>query len=108
MFNLQISKARQVIERAFGMTIQRFRILAVPLIYTVDQCVKIVKMCWALHNLCLHDNSSIKTTVLKADAESPFIARRIFVPKILYHADGYSDPDIAYTIEERQEHHECI
>ena len=107
IFNLQLSKARQVIERAFGMTIQRFRILAAPLRFTVDQCVKIAKVCCALHNLCLQDNASNTVTVLKADdARRPFIAKERLVPKILYHVDGYREPDIAFTIEERQEHFE--
>jgi hypothetical protein len=53
VFNLHLSKGRQVIERAFGMMIKRWRILASSLDYSVDRCNRVIRVCALLHNMCL-------------------------------------------------------
>lgn len=104
VYNLTLSKARQVIERAFGMTIQRFRILAAPLTYSIAQCVKVAKLCCTLHNICLKDSLSRNIKVLASDDKShPFVAKERLVPKILYHEKGYQQPGVAFTREELEE-----
>ena len=55
-FNLQHSKARNVVERVIGVLKIRFRCLQSNLPYAPEKVVKIVNICSALHNICrLHN-----------------------------------------------------
>ena len=57
MFNYYLSARRQVIERAFGMLVQRWRILKQPLCQrAVSRIIIIVRTCVVLHNLCINNN----------------------------------------------------
>ena len=101
VYNLQLSKARQVVERAFGMTIRRFRILASSLHYGIVKNVKIAKLCCMLHNLTLQDRASNKILVNASDDKrQPFIAKERLVPRVLYHELSYREEGIVYTAEE--------
>jgi hypothetical protein len=107
VFNLQLARARQVIERALGMTIERFRILASPLAYTESQSVKIVKLCCVLNNMTLKDNLSRKIVMRRQDdINHPFIVKERLVPRILLHENDYREPDVLFTAAELAENRE--
>ena len=58
-FNVAHKRTRQCIERAFGVTKQRFRCLdksGGDLTYAPEKCCKIVVACMILHNMCIAAN----------------------------------------------------
>ena len=74
-FNLQHSKARNVVERVIGVLKSRFRCLQSNLPYAPEKVVKIVNICSALHNICrLHniDNPIEDTTIEIQEDEFEF------------------------------------
>ncbi|XP_018358169.1 PREDICTED: putative nuclease HARBI1 [Trachymyrmex cornetzi] len=57
IFNYRLSRARRVVENAFGIMVAKFRILQKPLTTSVETSEKIVKAIIVLHNFLLsHSN----------------------------------------------------
>jgi hypothetical protein len=52
-FNYYLSLRRQVIERAFGMLVQRWGILWRPLRMNMEHIAQTVRVCCKLHNVCI-------------------------------------------------------
>lgn len=50
VFNYRLSRARRIVENAFGILVCRFRIFLKPLAYAPVKVDKIVRCCIALHN----------------------------------------------------------
>lgn len=50
IFNYRTSRARRVVENAFGILAHRFRCLLTPLATSPQNCIKIAKACIILHN----------------------------------------------------------
>lgn len=58
IFNIRLSRARQVVERAFGIMSNRFRIFQTKMNLSVEKVELVTKTCCLLHNLliCQNDN----------------------------------------------------
>ena len=65
-YNVAHKRTRQVIERAFGVTKQRFRCLDATggeLTHDPTKCCKIIVACMILHNICADGNIPIDDEV---------------------------------------------
>ena len=58
VFNYRLSRARRIIENAFGITASRFRVFRRPIIAKVENVILITKAAIALHNFLISLNSS--------------------------------------------------
>jgi hypothetical protein len=68
VFNYHSAKSRQVVERAFGMMISRWRILVDALgLGSHQKDAVVIKVCCLFHNICLRHNLSKKIVVNAAD-----------------------------------------
>jgi hypothetical protein len=101
VYNNHVSMGRQVVERAFGMMIKRWRILAGSLEFSVVKCNKILRVCALLHNMCLRNSLSNKVTVDRRTAAlRPFKQKDPItgvVEKVRLHVDQYRDPNVVIT-----------
>lgn len=50
IFNYRLSRARRIVENAFGIMAARFRVFEKPFPYSPEKVILIVKACCALHN----------------------------------------------------------
>lgn len=50
LFNYRLSRARRIVENAFGILCNKFRVLRAPILSSPDKVEKIVLCCCALHN----------------------------------------------------------
>ena len=57
VFSYRLSRARRVVENAFGILTQRFRVFLRPIAVRVDVADKIVEASCCLHNLLMRDFS---------------------------------------------------
>ena len=55
IFNYRLSRARRVIENAFGILASRFRVFHKPIIAQVNKVISITKAAVALHNFLMHE-----------------------------------------------------
>lgn len=58
-FNRQLSRARRVVENAFGHLKARFRKIGKGFETTIPNACRIIKACCVLHNICNEYNDSI-------------------------------------------------
>ena len=96
VYNYHLSKGRQVIERAFGIMMKRWRILLRALeFHDVERMVKVIKVCCMLHNMCTRHMPSKRVRVCAVDlGRAPFdyvgeFKNHGVVEKIRVHVDGY-------------------
>ena len=53
LFNYRHSKARIIVERAFGILKKKWRVLGSPMELDIELSVEVIHACCALHNLCI-------------------------------------------------------
>ena len=58
IFNYRLSRARRVVENAFGILTQRFRIFQKPIAISVDRVDDIIKAACCLHNFLLRGGNN--------------------------------------------------
>lgn len=56
IFNYRLSRGRRVVENAFGILANRFRVLLTPIYLSVESVQNIVLACCALHNFISKEN----------------------------------------------------
>lgn len=63
IFNYRLSRARRVVENAFGILANRFRVFRAPMFVNTSTAKKIVLACTALHNMLhIRDNQETEIT----------------------------------------------
>ncbi|XP_057661629.1 putative nuclease HARBI1 [Diorhabda carinulata] len=70
IFNYRLSRARRIVENAFGILAARFRVFEKPMPYSPEKVVKIVKTCCALHNWLRQTKSQNKQYEYTVDTEN--------------------------------------
>jgi len=64
IFNYRLSRARRVIESAFGILVARFRIFKTDIAVSVQRIKILTKVCCCLHNLLTNQSSYIRSSDL--------------------------------------------
>lgn len=64
IFNYRLSRARRVVENAFGILSNRFRVFARPIALGPEKVHKITPTCCALHNYLVSRSSMYLTPTL--------------------------------------------
>lgn len=70
IFNLRLARARNVVERAFGIMCNRFRTLQTKINLSVDKVELVNKTCCVLHNLLCEKNENYLIGVLSAETQA--------------------------------------
>jgi hypothetical protein len=75
IFNYRLSRARRIVESAFGMLANRWRIYRKPIIANVSNARKIIQATVALHNFIIQNEENLtgKKTYLHLTTENPEI-----------------------------------
>lgn len=71
IFNYRLSRARRVVENAFGILVSRFRVLKSQINMQPQKIDDVVLACCALHNFLRRNNSATYTPVGSTDADNP-------------------------------------
>ena len=100
IFNYRLARARRMVECAFGILAQRFRIFNRPMQQKRRNVVMIVKACCALHNY-LRDNKKIPQTYAELNPDQiPYLTEDgTFLD--LENLNGYRSTDEAQVIRNR-------
>lgn len=69
IFNYRLSRARRIVENAFGILVSRFRIFEKPIPLAIDKVDILVKTACALHNWLRTTSSEKYTTIGSLDVE---------------------------------------
>lgn len=69
IFNYRVSRARRVVENAFGILANRFRIFHTAINMTADKIEDVVMACCVLHNLLRKNNKAAYTPPVMVDRE---------------------------------------
>ncbi|KAJ4425596.1 hypothetical protein ANN_27792 [Periplaneta americana] len=69
-FNFQLSRARHVVENAFGIVKRRFRIIGKWMELHLDNVPTVIKACCILHNICEARNDHIETQWTEATTQT--------------------------------------
>ena len=59
IFNYRLSRARRIVENAFGIATSRFRVFRRSIIANVDTAVEVIKAVLALHNFLMYNCSFV-------------------------------------------------
>jgi hypothetical protein len=74
IFNYRLSRARRVVENAFGILANRFRVLLNPISLAVDKVQQITLTCVLLHNYLATENGQTYTDISADYQELPKVA----------------------------------
>lgn len=67
IFNYRLSRARRIVENAFGILVARFRVFERPIPVCPDKTDKIVKACCALHNWLRKTKSNVNAPTVDVE-----------------------------------------
>ena len=73
-FNYRLSRGRRIVENAFGILSQRFRIFHTKINASTDKVIAVVKACCVLHNLIKDDSGNMQVGSQSQEEAEQFTA----------------------------------